>query len=79
VFMCPADPARSGVAGLSSSPEVCLLRLLLEVEAHQRAADEHRQARAANGVDGQGGKERRVDRIQDACAAGESEVLRDSS
>jgi hypothetical protein len=52
-------------------PEVSLLCLLLEVEADQGAPDRHRQRSAAHSVDGEGGKERGVDGIQDAWTGGE--------
>ena len=65
-----AGPARGGArhpASARRSPEVGLLRLLLEVEAHQRAADVEAERGAAQAVDQQRAEERRVDGVQDAC------------
>lgn len=47
------------------APEVGFLRLLLEVEADKLAAQEQRDARAADGVHHQRHKQRRIDAVQD--------------
>lgn len=52
-------------AARARAPEVGLLRLLLEVEADQAAAQEERDAGAADGVDDKRGEQRRVDAVQD--------------
>ena len=48
-------------------PEVGFLRLLLEVEPHQRLSDIDGQGGAADGIDQQRAKQGRVDGVQDAC------------
>lgn len=51
---------------MEAVPEVCFLSLLLEIQANKVLSEVQADAGAANGINQQGGKQWRVDSVQDA-------------
>lgn len=60
------DDLLENETSIGSSPEVGLLRFLLEVKADQRFSQAHRNGRATHRVHDEGDEKRRIDAVQDA-------------